>query len=155
VSGLRCQICGRRKHLRKSGVIAHHCVGGPVCPGTGYPPIEHDDARLIDYAAQVDTAYQRAREAVRRLEDASTNWIDPALIVTRGLLAGLALRIGRRLRRHREWPERYERSMARQMERYGYAWADPPPSYLVERQRAAEMAQAGQDGAEEGTDELT
>jgi hypothetical protein len=29
------------------------------------------------------------------------------------------------------------------------------PAYLVERQRAAEMDQAGQDGAEEGTDELT
>jgi hypothetical protein len=150
MSEFRCQICGRRKHLRKSGVLAHHCVGGPVCPGTGYPPIEHDDARLIDYAAQVDTAYQKVREAVGRLEEARANWIDPSWIVRRGLLAGLTLRIGRRLKRHREWPSRYERSMARQRERYGYAWADPPPAYLIERQRAAEADQFGQRDAELG-----
>lgn len=89
MSAGRCQICGCRKYLRKRGVIAHHGVGGPVCPGAGHPPIERDDARLIGYAAQVNTAYERAREAVRRLEDARANWIDPALIVRRGLLAGL------------------------------------------------------------------
>lgn len=148
MSAGRCQICGRRKYLRKSGVVAHHCVGGPVCPGTGYPPIEKDDARLIDLAGQADVAYQRVREAVNRLEDARANWIDPRLITRRGLLAGMTLRLGRRLKRHREWPARYRRSMARQMERFGYAWSDPPPDYLLERERAEEAVKSDRAGAE-------
>lgn len=133
MSTYRCQICGRRKHLRKNGTVVHHSVGGPRCPGSGHPPIEHDDARLIAYAAEVESAYNQAYAAVRALEDTRANWIDPALIIRRGLLAGQALRVGRRLQRHLAWPERYRRSIARQMEKYGYAWADPPPDYLVER----------------------
>ena len=113
MSAFRCQIGGRRKHLRKNGTVVHHCVGGPRCPGSGYPPIEHDDARLIEYAAHVEAAYQRVYAAVRALEEARANWIDPALIVRRGTLAGQSLRIGRRLKRHREWPDRYRRSIAR------------------------------------------
>jgi hypothetical protein len=89
---------------------------------------------LVEYAARIDAAYRRAYEAVRVLNEARANWIDPALIVRRGTLAGQSLRIGRRLKRHREWPERYRRSIARQMEHHGYAWADPPPDYLVERE---------------------
>lgn len=139
----RCQICGRKKCLSKSGMIAHHCVGGPACPGTGYLPIEQDDARLVEYAAQVGAAYRNAREAVERLEEARANRIDRRLIVRRAILAGLALKIGRRLKRHRDWPERYQRSVARQMERQGYAWADPPPAYLVECQKSADPTGEG------------
>ncbi|WP_125953099.1 hypothetical protein [Novosphingobium sp. MD-1] len=133
MSAFRCQICGRRKHLRKDGTVVHHCVGGPRCPGSGHPPIEHDDARLISYAAEIERAYRKAYAAVRVLEERRANFIDPALIIRRGLFAGQALRIGRRLQRHRDWPERYRRSIARQMDRHGYAWAEPPPDYLVER----------------------
>lgn len=150
MSAGRCQICGRRKYLRKSAVIAHHCVGGPVCSGTGHLPIECDDACLIAYAAQVITAYEMAHETVQRLEDARANWIDPVLIVRRGVLAGHALRLGRRLKRHREWPARYQRSIPRQMERYGYAWSDPPPAYLVERERALALAQPAWNGEKHG-----
>lgn len=140
MSALRCQICGRRKHLRKNGTVVHHCVGGPRCPGSGYPPIEHDDGWLIEYAARVEAAYQRTDAAVHALQAARASWIDPVLIVRRSLLAGQALRIGRRLKRHRDWPERYRRAMARQMEHHGYAWADPPPAYLVERESKPPLA---------------
>jgi len=140
MSAFRCQICGRRKPLRKNRTVVHHCVGGPRCPGSGYPPIEHDDGRLIEYAARIEAAYQRAYATVHALEAARANWIDPALIVRRGLLAGQALRIARRLKRHRDWPERYRRAMARQMEHHGYAWADPPPAYLVERESKPPLA---------------
>ena len=119
--GFRSQICGRVKHLRKIGTVVHHCVGGPRCPGSGHPPIEHDDARLIQYAAEVEAVFQSLYGKVRALEDARVNWIDPALIIRRRLLAGQSSRIGRRLKGHRDWPAGYERSIARQMERYGYA----------------------------------
>lgn len=133
MSAFRCQICGRRKALRKDGAVVHHCVGGPRCPGSGHPPIEHDDARLLRYAEEIEVAFRRACEAVRLLEEQRANFIDSALIIRRGLLAGQTLRIGRRLQRHRDWPERYRRSIARQMDKHGYAWAEPPPAYLVER----------------------
>jgi len=51
MSGYRCQICGRRKSLRKNGMLAHHYVGGAPCPGVGFLPIEQDDGHLIQYAA--------------------------------------------------------------------------------------------------------
>ena len=136
MSAFRCQICGRRKHLRKAGTVVHHCVGGLRCPGSGHPPIEHDDAWLIEYAARIEAAFEKTYAAVRSLEEARANWIDPALIYKRGLLAGQLLRIGRRLKRHQDWPARYRRSIARQMEQHGYAWADPPPAYLIERERS-------------------
>ena len=142
MSGFRCQICGRRKALLKDGTVVHHCVGGPRCPGSGYPPIEHDDARLVAHAAEIKRAFRTACEAVQRLEEQRANRIDPALIIRRWLLAGQSLRIGRRLRRHRDWPERYRRSIARQMARHGYAWADPPPAYLVERAKSGFAQQA-------------
>ena len=129
----RCQICGKRKHLRKNGTIAHHCVGGPRCEGSGHPPIEHDDAWLIEYTARVQAAYGRARDAIRELEERRANYIDPALIIRRGLMAGLSLKLSRRLKRHRDWPERYVRSMERSMMLHGYGWAEAPPAYLVTR----------------------
>jgi hypothetical protein len=137
-----CQICGRRKHLRKNGTVVHHHVGGPLCPGAGYPPIEHDDARLVGYAGEIGDAYERANAAVKRLEEDRANWIDPALIVRWRLLAGEVVKISRRVQRYLDWPERYRRSMALQMQKFGYAWSDPPPLYLVER--AGEAKGAGE-----------
>jgi len=68
------------------------------------------------------------------LEDARANWIEPALFIRRATLASQLVKIQRRLKRHLDWPARYRRSMARQMERQGYAWADPPPPYMIERE---------------------
>jgi hypothetical protein len=127
MNACRCQICGRSRPLRKNGTIAHHCVGGPQCPGTGHPPIERDDAWLIAYTDNVEAAYRRAYDAVRALEEARANWIDPALIIRCGLLAGQSLKLRRRLKRHLSWPDRYRRSMDR------FGWATPPPEYLAER----------------------
>ena len=134
MSGYRCQICGRRKSLRKNGMVTCHYVGGAPCPGSGFPPIEHDDGCLFQRAAKAESDFQRAYDAVRRLEDARANWIDPALFIRRAALASHAVKLERRLKRHLDWPARYRRSIARQMERQGYAWAEPPPLYLVERE---------------------
>lgn len=141
-SNLRCQLCGRRKHLRRDGGVVHHCVGGLRCPGSGHPPIEHDDARLMECVANAQAAFERANRAVTALEEANANWIDPALVTRRAVLSGESLRLDRRLKRHLEWPARYERSLARQMEEQGYAWAEPPPAYLVLRlaQAARELS---------------
>jgi len=136
----RCQICGKRKHLRKNGTIAHHCVGGPRCPGSGHPPIEQDDAWLIEYADRAQRAYERVRDEIYALQDRRANYIDPALISRRGALAGLSLKLSRRVKRHREWAERYARSMERQMMTHGYGWADQPPAYLVARLPATSPA---------------
>ncbi len=134
----RCQICGRRKHLRKNGTLVYHHVGGPRCPGSGHPPIEVDDAWLVEYAAQLDAAYRQARDAIKALEDRRVNYIDPALIVRRGILAGDSLKIRRRLIRHHEWPARYIRTYDRHMMTQGYVWAGKPPAYLISRYVAKE-----------------
>lgn len=133
MTGTRCQICGRKKHLRKDRTIVHHCVGGPRCPGSGHPPIEQDDAFLVSYAAQIETAFDRAYQAVRDLEERRANWIDPALIMRRGALAGMSLKIGRRLKRIQTWAERYARTYDRHMMEQGCCWADKPPEYLIAR----------------------
>jgi hypothetical protein len=129
----RCQICGKRKHLRKDGMIAHHCVGGPVCPGKGHPPIELTDEWLAELSRRTDAAYEAAGAAIKALEDARANYIDPALITRRGLLAGQSLKLWRRLRRHRGWAARYVKSYDRQMMEQGCCWADKPPPYLISR----------------------
>lgn len=129
----RCQICGKRKHLRKNGTIVHHCVGGPRCEGSGQLPIDVSDEFLVAYHARVQAAYERARDAIRELEDRRANYIDPALIHRRGALAGLSLKIGRRLKWVRSWAARYVRSYDRQMMEQGCCWADKPPPYLISR----------------------
>jgi hypothetical protein len=138
----RCQICGKRKHLRKNSTIVHHCVGGPRCPGSGHPPIEQDDAWLVEYAARVDADYQRVRDAIYALQDRRANFIDPALIIRRGVLAGLSIKLSRRIRRHQSWAERYARTMERDMMTQGWSWADAPPAYLVQRLPADHPARA-------------
>lgn len=135
MSRYRCQLCGRAKALRKDGTIVFHHVDGDPCPGRGFPPIEHDDARLEAYAVAVQRQFDDVHAKIRALEEARANYIDPALIARRAALARLSLRVWNRLRRHRDWPGRYRRSMARQMAKYGYAYADPPPDYLIERDR--------------------
>lgn len=146
MSGYRCQICGRRKSLRKNGMVTCHYVGGAPCPGSGFPPIEHDDGCLLQRAAKAESDVQRAYDAVRRLEDARASWIDPALLIRRAALASHAVKLERRLKRHLDWPARYRRSIARQMERQGYAWAEPPPLYLVEREGRQFGAMIGNQG---------
>lgn len=131
----RCQICGRRKGLRVSGLVVFHHVDSEPCPGRGFPPIEHDDGRLIAYAAAITAAFNEVHSQIRALEEARANFIEPALTSRRAALAKLSLKVNGRLRRHMEWPERYRRSMDRQMAKFGYAWSDPPPDYLILRDR--------------------
>ena len=130
---MRCQLCGRRKGLRKDGGIVAHFVGGNPCLGSGHPPIELDDARLIDVAAQIDTAYDRVSAEIRALQDRRANYIDPALIARRRQLSSLSLKISGRLRRHRAWAARYVRKFDKDMMELGYVWADKPPPYLISR----------------------
>jgi len=129
----RCQICGRRKHLRKDRTIAHHFVYGDRCDGAGYPPIEESDARLVQLAADLSAAYARVAAEIRALEDRRANYIAPALIARRRALAARSLKIGDRLRRHQRWAERYVRKFDKDMMELGYVWADKPPPYLISR----------------------
>lgn len=125
----RCQICGRRKGLRKDRMILHHYVGGEPCPGLGYPPIEESDARLEQYTVAVAIVASDLLGDLAALFDARANYIDPALIKRYGAASALATKIERRLERHRAWPERYRRQMERQ------GWGSPPPDYLIKRER--------------------
>jgi len=129
----RCQICGRRKHLRKDGGIAHHHVQGAPCAGIGHPPIELDDARLVDQAAQASREYLRLSDAIRELEDRRANFIDPALIRQRNASLSASIKLDRRLRRHQGWAARYARAYERDMYLQGCTWADKPPNYLIGR----------------------
>ncbi len=131
----RCQICGRRKGLRKDGTVVFHHVDSDPCPGRGFRPIEHDDGRLVQYAGAITKAFDDVRGQIRALEEARANYIEPALTSRRAALAKLSLKVNGRLRRHMEWPERYRRSMDRKMAKFGYAWSDPPPDYLILRDR--------------------
>jgi hypothetical protein len=133
VSPHRCQLCGRRKGLRKDGTIVHHFVGGDKCPGAGHPPIEESDARLIEVAAQLSAAFDRVNAEIRALQDRRANFIDPALIHRRGALAAQSLKVNNRLHRHRTWADRYVRTYDRHMMTQGYVWADKPPPYLISR----------------------
>jgi hypothetical protein len=123
----RCQICGRRKHLRKDGGIAHHHVKGDACPGIGFPPIEQSDERLASYAVEVDAAKSDAAHELAELYIRRANYIPPELTKRYSRLVSESLRLGMRLARHRAWPERFRRQMETQ------GWGDPPPAYLIER----------------------
>jgi hypothetical protein len=126
----RCQVCGRKKHVRKDGAIVFHFTKGDRCLGGGHPAIERDDARLREVVAQATAAADRAAAHVRELQARRANDVDSA-IRRRNALWMIAFPLERRLARHEDWPARYARSMARQMEKHGYAWADPPPPYLL------------------------
>jgi hypothetical protein len=129
VAHTRCQICGRRKHLKKGGVIAHHHVKGVPCTGTGQLPIDQDDAFLASEARRLRDEQRRHSATIRALIERRANYIDPAIEKARDAAWAAADRLERRLKRHRDWPERFKR----EMEKYG--WGMPPPDYLVCRAR--------------------
>ena len=85
----------------------------------------HVHCRL--FSGRNDGALGKCGDFVMRVEEF-------ALFIRRAALASHAVKLERRLKRHLDWPARYRRSIARQMERQGYAWAEPPPLYLVERE---------------------
>ena len=122
-----CQICGRRRNTGKGGLILHHHVRGTPCPGAGFPPIEQDDARLVEVLRWADATDAACSRELAALYDRRANYIDPALLERAGRAITMKLRLQRRLDRHRAWPQRF----ARQMERQG--WGNPPPAYLVDR----------------------
>ncbi|MFY9350644.1 MAG: hypothetical protein WBL20_17120 [Sphingobium sp.] len=126
----RCQICGRRRNLRRDGMMAHHHVRAQTCPGTGFPPIEQDDGRLVQLLAETQEQGRRLTRELAAFYDRRANYIDPALIAACSRAVSLSLQLERRLTRHRAWPARF----ARQMERQG--WGDPPPDYLRQRMEA-------------------
>jgi hypothetical protein len=132
---VRCQVCGRRQGLKKTGGVRFHHVAGVPCEGAGFPPLEVDDGRLAQLAAEAWASYRKACDEVRALEERRANWIDPRL--TARLYADLAKwsRLTRRLDRHRAWPDRFRR----QMDRQGYGL--PPPAYLVERENTINSAE--------------
>jgi len=128
----RCQICGRMKPRRADGGIVHHHVRGVPCPGKGALPLEEDDRFLESEARRHRAAERSIRATIRDLVARRVNYIDPALerAADDAWRTGYALE--RRLARHRAWPDRYERQMARD------GMAMPPPAYLLERRRRGE-----------------
>ena len=123
----RCQICGRRKGLRKAGGIAHHHVQGRPCAGIGHPPIEEAHACLESEIARLRGIARVKRAFVRDLLARRVNYIDPAHEKAADAAERAADKLARRLKRHLDWPARYERQMARD------GMAMPPPTYLLSR----------------------
>ena len=120
----RCQLCGRRLGTLKSGLIRSHHFKQTLCSGSGHWPIEECDQQL-----EISATLAAQREEILRLELAElferrANWIEPRIYSDLLAASKEADRLGRRLVRHRAWPERF----ARQMEQQG--WGDPPPAYL-------------------------
>jgi hypothetical protein len=125
----RCQICGRLKPLKVSGVMVHHHVKGVPCTGKNHPPLEADDAHLEAEAKRLYAVSDAKRALVRDMLARRVNFIDPAHEAIASAAWDQAYKLERRLKRHRDWPARYHR----QMERYGMAM--PAPSYLLERMK--------------------
>lgn len=130
----RCQVCGRRQGLKADGTIRFHNVRTAPCPGVGYVPIEQDDARLREYAAEVEKASSDANSELAALFERRANYIDPDLLRRAGDAVSESLRLNRRIARLDAWPARFERDM----ERLGYG--SPPPDYLRERAKLATVA---------------
>lgn len=123
----RCQVCGRRLGLSKAGAIPHHNVKGKPCPGKGHPPIEQDDAALAAAVPEARAAADALWREYRGLIDRRANYIPPHLLPDYLAASAWAGRLERRLKRHREWPARFEREMARD------GMGMPPPDYLLRR----------------------
>lgn len=123
----RCQVCGRKTALRAGMLVRMHHVAGEVCLGSAYPPIEVDDARLVELARELDTRASTLRHEIAKLYNRRANYIPSELVDRGAVAASLAARLERRLRRHQSWPDRF----AKQMAQRGYG--DPPPNYLLER----------------------
>lgn len=131
----KCQLCLRRLRLNKLGEIVSHYVGGEPCPGTGFAPLEMDDARL---AEMIELERQRERSLSRKIAAQfamRANRIEPELIAQQAKSMRRLQRLEARKKRLDQWPQRF----ARQMELHGYG--DPPPAYIMAR---------GRKGREEG-----
>ncbi|MEG3177020.1 hypothetical protein U1872_12330 [Sphingomonas sp. RB3P16] len=127
-SPYRCQICGRRKGLRKNGTIVYHHVRGLPCAGAGAVPIEENDDRLRQVARETEGALRSARATIRALEARRANWIDPSLLKRRDDLRTRLDTLHRRIKRLDGWADLADRQMAR------YGWCQRPPAYLLARQ---------------------
>lgn len=123
----KCQLCGRRIRERVDGRLVVHHARGDLCPGSGHPPIERDDARLAEVVEAREREAERLGRRLADLRDRRANYVAPGLIEAERRAVRDALRLRRRLDRHRRWPDRFRREMDRQ------GWGDPPPRYLVER----------------------
>lgn len=122
-----CQICGRRKGLKKNGTVVMHHVRGERCQGTGHPSLDYSHDALAAEIERLRAEAQKFRKAIRRLEDRRANWIDPRYAVRQRELERQADKLARRLKRHLGRPARYRR----QMETRG--WSDEsPPQYLLD-----------------------
>ena len=107
--------------------MLYHHVRGDLCPGSGFPPLEREDARLEALSIDSAALARKLGAELIALYDARANFIPPALVQRYGDATALASRLRRRLDRHRAWPKRFANQIARQ------GWGDPPPAYLLER----------------------
>jgi hypothetical protein len=129
----RCQICGRLKPIRITGGIAYHHVQGVPCTGKGQLPLDQDDAFLVSEAKRLRDEQRQHSATIRTLIERRANFIDPAIEKARDAAWSAADKLERRLKRHRNWPARYEREMARD------GMSMPPPAYLLARAAAAPL----------------
>lgn len=125
MSRYRCQICGRRKGLKRDGGIVMHHVQGDRCPGTGHPPLEHGHQALQGEIDRLKAQARAKRAFVRDLLARRVNYIDPAHETIAWDCEQRAASLSRRLKRHLDWPARFERQMATQ------GHGQPPPAYLI------------------------
>lgn len=123
----KCQLCLRRLRLKSSGEIVSHHKRGDHCPGSGFAPIEIDDQRLAEMAANERQRASALALKIRKQIESRANRIEPELIREQGAAAVSAHRLAARLARLNSWPERF----ARQMETQGYG--EPPPAYIARR----------------------
>ena len=124
---MHCQCCGRARGVKADGTVPMHHYRNAPCEGTGFPPIEQDDARLAELVDQWAERAESARSTVAVGLYAGANRIEPELVEASVATAAEHKRLARRLQRHRSWPERFRR----EMERDGYG--QPPPEYLWSR----------------------
>lgn len=127
----RCQICARRQATLASGLIRSHHFMGALCLGTGHPPIEECDYRLEQCATEAAEREEVLRRELTELFQRRANYIDPRIYADMLTASREAHRLGRRLERHRAWPQRYQRQMETQ------GWGDVPPAYLMPIKGAA------------------
>ncbi len=131
---MHCQICGRKQFLRADNTVRLHHVHGDICAGSHFPPIEVDNAWLIEQAKRATAECAAARRRMAQLIRDRANYIPPDLQIRIDQLANKAQRLTRRARRIENWPARYEAQMRDR------GWADVPPAYLLARHRERRIA---------------
>jgi hypothetical protein len=127
----RCQICGRRLGVLSTGLIRSHHFHGQLCLGSGHAPIEECDFRLEQCATDAGEREEVLRRELAELFERRANYIEPRLYSDLRSATIEANRLGRRLQRHRSWPQRFQRQMETQ------GWGDPPPAYMAGAVRVA------------------